>query len=114
MSNLKVRKDRAKAKVMKATKSPILSVFRSNKHIYGYVTDHKTGNTLYSVNTLQESFAKLEKKSNIAAAEELGKKVAEMAMKSGIKQIVFNKSGYKYHGKVKAIAEKVREAGIKI
>lgn len=114
MSSLKIRRNRTRTKIKKAAQNPILSVLKSNKHIYGQIVDNTNGQVICAANTLQKEFVKLDKKSNIGAAEAIGKKIAEIALKKGIKQVVFDKSGYKYHGKVKALAEKVRESGIVI
>jgi large subunit ribosomal protein L18 len=114
MSSFRVRRDRTRIKIRKTSKNPRLSVFRSNHHTYCQIIDDSKHTTLVAVNSLQKDFAKLKQKSNIAAAEAIGKKVAEIALKKGIKQVVFDKGGYKYHGRVKAIAEKVREHGVTI
>ena len=114
MSNFTRRRDRIRIKIRKTSKNPRLSVFRSNHNVYCQIIDDSNHNTLVAVNSLQKDFANLKQKSNVAAAEAVGKKLAEMALKKGIKQVVFDKGGYKYHGRVEAVAKKVREHGVKI
>ncbi|WP_031552144.1 50S ribosomal protein L18 [Oribacterium sp. FC2011] len=90
---------------------PRLSVFRSDKHMYAQVIDDVAGNTLCAASTLDKD-AKLEITNNIEAAQYVGKAIAEKAMAKGIKTVVFDRGGFLYHGKVKALADAAREAGL--
>jgi large subunit ribosomal protein L18 len=90
-----------------------LSVFRSSKHIYAQVIDDGAGQTLASASSLDKDLkGKLPKGSDTAAAEAVGKLVAERAVKAGVKDVVFDRGGYIYHGRVKALADAAREAGL--
>ena len=92
---------------------PRLAVFRSNKHIYAQIIDDAAGHTLASASTMEKSVAAgLEKTSNIEAARAVGGAVAKKAIEKGIDTVVFDRAGYIYHGKVKALAEAAREAGL--
>ena len=92
---------------------PRLAVFRSNNHMYVQVIDDVAGNTLVSASTLQGEVKEgLEKTNNIDAAAKLGSVIAKRAIDKGIKTVVFDRGGYIYHGKVKALAEAAREAGL--
>ncbi|MDD5949568.1 MAG: 50S ribosomal protein L18 [Lachnospiraceae bacterium] len=92
---------------------PRLAVYRSNNHIYAQIIDDTVGNTLVSASTLQKDVkAELEKTNNVDAAAYLGKVIAERAMAKGIKTVVFDRGGFIYQGKVKALAEAAREAGL--
>ena len=92
---------------------PRLAVFRSNNHMYAQIIDDTVGNTLVSASTLQKDVkAELEKTNNVDAAAYLGKVIAEKAMAKGIKTVVFDRGGFIYQGKVKALAEAAREAGL--
>ena len=90
-----------------------LSVFRSSKHIYAQVIDDNAGKTVASASTLDKDLkGKLPKGSDTAAAEAVGKLVAERAVKAGVNDVVFDRGGYIYHGRVKALADAAREAGL--
>ena len=92
---------------------PRLSVFRSNLHIYAQIIDDTVGRTLCSAGTVEKDIAKeLEKTGNVDAAEYLGKVIAERALAKGIKSVVFDRGGYVYKGKVAALAEAARKAGL--
>ena len=92
---------------------PRLAVFRSNNHMYAQIIDDTVGNTLVSASTLQKEVkAELEKTNNVAAAAYHGKVIAEKALDKGIKTVVFDRGGFIYQGKVKALAEAAREAGL--
>jgi len=96
-------------KTVSGTESrPRLDVFRSNTNIYAQIIDDVKGVTLVSASSL-----KLDLGSNCEAAAKVGKAVAEAALKAGIKEVVFDRGGYIYHGRVKALAEAAREAGLK-
>ena len=92
---------------------PRLCVFRSNLHIYAQIIDDTAGRTLCSAGTVEKDIAKeLEKTGNKAAAEYLGKVIAERALEKGIKTVVFDRGGYVYKGKVAALADAARKAGL--
>ena len=91
-----------------------LSVFRSGKHIYAQIIDDVKGSTVASASTLDKEVRnELKKTSTVEAASFIGKLVAERAVKSGINEVVFDRGGYIYHGRVKALADAAREAGLK-
>ena len=94
---------------------PRLSVFKSNKHIYAQIIDDDAGHTLTSASTMTLAFkgSKMDSSSNIEAAKAVGTEVAKRAKELGIETIVFDRGGYLYHGKVKALADAAREAGLK-
>ena len=93
---------------------PRLAVFRSNNHMYAQIIDDTVGNTLVSASTLQKDVkANLEKTNNVDAAAYLGKVIAEKALEKGIKDVVFDRGGFIYQGKVQALADAAREAGLK-
>jgi large subunit ribosomal protein L18 len=92
---------------------PRLSVFRSGKHIYAQIIDDAQGVTLAAASTAEKDVrGKVKTGADISAAGEVGKLVAERANKAGIKDVVFDRGGYKFHGRVKALAEAAREAGL--
>ena len=90
---------------------PRLSVFRSGKHIYAQVIDDRARETLAAAST-NEKEGKLPKTWNVEAASTVGKKIAERALAKGVKQVVFDRGGYIYHGRIKALAEAAREGGL--
>lgn len=102
---------RVRKKVSGTAERPRLNVFRSNKHIYAQLIDDEKGVTLVSANT-NEKDIQLESKSNKEAAAYIGKLIAERAIEKGYKRVVFDRGGYIYHGRVKALAEAAREAGL--
>src|SRR6266496_5367088 len=106
--------DRIRKRLTGSSARPRLAVFRSNKHIYAQVIDDSEGTTLTAASTL-DADAKKDAKSggNIAAAKAVGKLVAERAKAKGIEAVLFDRGGYIYHGRVKALAEAAREAGLK-
>lgn len=107
------RKRRTRFKLARVTTDrPRLSVFRSKKHMYVQIIDDAACRTLAAASTLDKSLKKLKATSNVAAAEEVGKLVAERALKAGVKKVVFDRGGYLYHGRVKALADAVRDAGL--
>ena len=92
---------------------PRLAVFRSNNHMYAQIIDDTVGNTLVSASTLdKEVKAELEKTNNVEAAAHLGTVIAKKALDKGITTVVFDRGGFIYQGKVKALAEAAREAGL--
>ena len=93
--------------------TPRLAVFRSNKHMYAQIIDDSIGKTLVSASTLQKDVkAELEKTNTVEAAAYLGTVIGKKAVESGIKEVVFDRGGFVYHGKVKALADAAREAGL--
>jgi len=105
---------RVRKRVRGTPEKPRLTVFKSQKHIYAQIIDDTKGVTVVSVSTTQKQLKeKLEKTWDENAAKEVGKLIAEKAKEKGITEIVFDRSGYKYHGKVKALAEAARETGLK-
>ena len=92
---------------------PRLAVFRSNNHMYAQIIDDTVGNTLVSASTLQKDVkAELEKTNNVEAAAYLGTVIAKKAIEKGITSVVFDRGGFIYHGKIKALADVAREAGL--
>jgi large subunit ribosomal protein L18 len=100
---------RIRRKLAGTTERPRLSVHRSLNHIYAQVVDDQTGETVASASTIA---LKSKTGGNIAAAKEIGKAIAEKAKEKGVKQVVFDRGGYLYHGRVKALADAAREAGL--
>lgn len=93
---------------------PRLAVFRSNNHMYAQIIDDTVGNTLTSASTLQKDVkADLEKTNNVDAAAHLGTVIAKRALEKGITTVVFDRGGFIYQGKIKALADAAREAGLK-
>ena len=93
---------------------PRLAVFRSNNHMYAQVIDDLAGHTLVAASTTQKEVKEnLEKTNNVAAAAYLGTVIAKKALDAGIEEVVFDRGGYIYHGKVQALADAAREAGLK-
>jgi large subunit ribosomal protein L18 len=108
-----VRMERRKAGIRKRVigtqERPRMSVFRSASHIYVQVIDDHTRRTLLGVDSRQ---AKLANGGNVTAAKEVGRLVAQKAKEAGITRVVFDRNGYRYHGRVKALADAAREAGL--
>ena len=93
---------------------PRLAVFRSNNHMYAQIIDDTVGNTLVAASTVEKEVKEqLEKTNNVDAAAYLGTVIAKRALEKGITTVVFDRGGYIYHGKVAALAEAAREAGLK-
>ena len=109
------RKNRVRAALKKAANGKMrLSVFRSGKHIYAQIIDDTKGITVASASTLDKEIRdSIKKTSTIEAASFIGKAVAERAVKNGVSEVVFDRGGYIYHGRVKALADAAREAGLK-
>ena len=104
---------RLRNRISGTAEKPRLSVFRSNNHMYAQIIDDTVGNTLVSASTLQKDVkANLEKTNNVDAAAYLGKVIAEKAMAKGITEVVFDRGGFIYQGKIKALADAAREAGL--
>src|SRR5271155_2803584 len=100
---------RIREKISGTAARPRLNVYRSLNHIYAQVVDDAQGVTLASASTLA---GKINAGGNVAAAKEVGKLVAEQAIAKGVKKVVFDRGGYLYHGRVKALADAAREAGL--
>lgn len=100
-----------RAKISGTSQRPRLSVFRSTKHIYAQLIDDVTGTTLASASTMQDTVEG--GKSNKQAAHQIGVALAKKAAEKGISEVVFDRSGYIYHGRVKELAEGAREGGLK-
>lgn len=105
------RHKRVRGKVSGTAERPRLCVFRSEKHIYAQVIDDVAGKTLVSASSVEKDFEG--SGSNKAAARKVGKNVAERAVKAGIEEVVFDRGGYIYHGRVMELAEGAREGGLK-
>lgn len=90
---------------------PRMAVFRSNNHMYVQLIDDTVGKTLLSASTLEKALG-LEKTNDVAAASALGKYIGEKALAAGITEVVYDRGGYIYHGKVQALADAAREAGL--
>jgi large subunit ribosomal protein L18 len=110
--------DRRKARVRRNLRRaqgerPRLSIFRSSKHIYAQIIDDAKGHTLAAASSIDADLkASLKKGTDVAAAAEVGKLVAQRALKAGVKDVVFDRGGYLYHGRIKALADAAREAGL--
>jgi len=109
----KRRHTRVRAKVIGTTARPRLCVFRSLKNIHAQVIDDSTGNTLVSASSLDTDIKdKITGKKKTEVAEQVGSLVAQRALDKGIKQLAFDRGGCKYHGRIKALAEAARKAGL--
>jgi large subunit ribosomal protein L18 len=107
------RRNRYNLRRRAGTKKPRLSVHRSNLHIYAQVIDDLSGKTLASASTNEKSLReKLKSGANLEAAGEVGKLIAERAKAAGVGEVVFDRGGYAFHGRVKALADAAREAGL--
>ena len=113
-SEIRVKKhNRLRNHLSGTTECPRLAVFRSNNHMYAQIIDDTVGNTLVSACTLQKDVkAELEKTNNVDAAAYLGTVIAKKALEKGITTVVFDRGGFIYQGKVKALADAAREAGL--
>ncbi len=107
-----VRHIRVRKKVQGNLERPRLCVFRSLRHIYAQVIDDTSGHTLASASSLEAAGQGSTGMAKLAASESVGKLVAERAKEQGISQVVFDRGGYKYHGRVKALAEASRKGGL--
>jgi large subunit ribosomal protein L18 len=101
---------RIRRKVKGTTERPRLAVFRSVAHIYAQLIDDSQGRTIVSASSVEK--AAKTSGGNVAAAKAIGKTIAERAKEKGIKRVVFDRGGYQYHGRVKALADAAREAGL--
>ena len=105
------RHNRVRGKISGTAERPRLSVFRSENNIYAQIIDDVAGNTLCSASTVEKGFEG--NGGNIEAAKKIGNKIAERALAKGIEEVVFDRGGYIYHGRVQALAEGARESGLK-
>ena len=106
------RHERIRKTVSGSALRPRLSVYRSLDHIYAQIIDDSKGVTITAASSLDAVFKGTKQKGNIAMAKEIGGLVARKAIEKGIRQVVFDRSGYLYHGRVKALADAAREAGL--
>jgi large subunit ribosomal protein L18 len=108
------RQARVRRKVRGSAQRPRLSVYRSLHHIYAQVVSDETGHTLVAVSTLSPMLrGEIKSKSGATAAKLVGKRVAERCREAGINEVVFDRNGFLYHGRVRALADAAREAGLK-
>ena len=108
-----IRHARVRQKIMGTTSRPRLSVFRSLNHIYAQIIDDSTSRTLVSASTVDSQVrSKTDGIAKTKKAEVVGTLIAQKALDKGIKQVVFDRGGYRYHGRVKALAEGARKAGL--
>ena len=105
------RHKRVRGKVSGTSERPRLNVFRSGTNIYAQIIDDVAGNTLVSASTVEKSFEG--NGGNCDAAKKIGAAIAERALQKGIEEVVFDRGGYIYHGRVQALAEGAREGGLK-
>ena len=105
------RHKRVRAKISGTAERPRLSVFRSESNIYAQIIDDVAGNTLVAASSVEKAFEGYG--GNIEAAKKVGAMIAERALQKGIEEVVFDRGGYVYHGRVAALAEGAREAGLK-
>lgn len=108
------RRDRVRRSIQRAANGrPRLSIFRSSKQIYAQIIDDVKGHTIASASTIEKDLkGNLKTGADVSAAEAVGKLVAERAVAAGVKQVVFDRGGYMYHGRVKALADAAREGGL--
>lgn len=112
LSGWERRKERVRKKIKGTTERPRLNVHRSNKHIYAQIIDDATGKTLVAASTKSKELEGLDAK-KVDAAKKVGETIGKLAMEKGIDKVVFDRSGYIYHGRIKALADGAREAGLK-
>ena len=118
MSRLTIKTDRRRNRIRRAIKAAAgerlrLSVFRSSKHIYAQVIDDRKGETVAAASSIEKDLRTgLKTGADIGAAKAVGKLLAERALKNGVKDVAFDRGGYLYHGRVKALAEAAREGGL--
>ena len=97
----------------RAGERPRLSVFRSGKHIYAQIIDDRQGSTVAAASSLDKDLrSKMKSGASVEAAGQVGKLVAERAVAAGVSQVVFDRGGYRYHGRIKALADAAREGGL--
>ena len=106
----RLRRARKSRSNIRNQESPRLSVYRSSQHFYAQIFDSLGSKVIVSASTVEKDLNL--KSNNIDAAVQVGKKVAERALENGVKKVVFDRSGYRYHGRIKALADSAREAGL--
>ena len=115
MKQRQARRSRVKrgirGKVFGTPERPRLTVFRSNKHIYAQLIDDLAGHTLVAASTVEDGFGDA---SGVEAGKAVGERLAERAKEAGIERAVFDRNGYRYHGRVKALADGAREGGLHV
>ena len=104
--------ERIRKKILGTAERPRLNVYRSLNHIYAQVIDDTSGKTLASASTVSGKKGGKKTGGNVASAKEIGKAIAQRAKEKGIKKVVFDRGGYLYHGRIKALADAAREAGL--
>ena len=107
------RKVRVRKKITGSKESPRLSVFRSSRYIYAQIIDDGSGKTIVSASSKEKNFTHKKTASTKEGAKEVGKIIAERAKSQSIEKVKFDRSGYPYHGRIKALADGAREAGLK-
>ena len=111
------RRNRIKKRIRKViigtNKKPRLSVFRSNKEIYSQIIDDSNGETIISASSRDKLIIDIKNSNKVLIAENVGKLLAEKALKKGIKDVIFDRGGYLYHGRVKSLAQGARSGGLK-
>ena len=106
------RQVRVRKKVRGTTSRPRLNVFKSARHIYAQIIDDTNGSTLVAASTLSETLKGLSNGGNVTAATAVGKEIARLALDNGFSMVVFDRNGFLYHGRIKALADAAREAGL--
>lgn len=113
MTGWQRRKVRVRKKVSGSTERPRLNIYRSNKHIYAQIIDDRDSKTLLAVSTMNKEIASaVSKLKKAEVAKKVGEAIGKLAVAKGIKKVVFDRAGYLYHGRVKAVADGAREAGL--
>jgi len=108
------RKKRIRKKLVGTTKRPRLCVFRSAKHIYAQLIDDSQGQTLVAASSMEKAVRDdSETKNKVTAANTVGKIIGQRALEKGVKEVVFDRNGFLYHGRIRAVSEGAREAGLK-
>jgi len=122
MSLIKKRKDtglrkrrqlRIRNNIVGTSERPRLNIFLSLRYVYAQIIDDSTGKVLATANSSSKDFSLKGSRSNVAAAKEIGAQIAAAAITANVTNVVFDRAGYKYHGKIKVLAEAAREAGLK-
>lgn len=106
------RQVRVRRKVRGTTERPRLNVFKSSRHIYAQLIDDSKGITLVACSTLSAGTDEISYTGNVAAASQVGKNIARLGIEKGITSVVFDRNGFLYHGRIKALADAAREAGL--
>ena len=106
----RLRRARKSRSNIRNQETPRLTVYRSSQHFYAQIFDSLGSKVIVSASTVEKDMNL--KSNNIDAAMQVGKKVAERALENGVKKVVFDRSGYRYHGRIKALADSAREAGL--